>query len=147
MLYIPPKQGSPLSPGPSRWPENEPQLSICRVMLGDWSLTSDHGTAQFWGFEIRLWLSMHILLTVNTWDICANSSAVSHTRLSGQHLVLSSSWFLWTFLLGTRIILNQAQKELSNSTSQLNSWLSLGDREGTGYSDQCIDSDCGRVFD
>lgn len=37
-----------------------------------------------------------------------------------QHLVFFTSWFLWTFLLDIKIILNHKQKKMSNTTSQLN---------------------------
>lgn len=60
-----------------------------------------------------------------------NSSADLHTRLSGPLSAFSPFYLLVPVNLsvGYKDYSYQPQKELSNSTSQLNSWLSLGDRE------------------
>lgn len=63
---------------------------------------------------------------------CINSSFYSFTQGTQltmdhcQHLILSTSWFLWTFLLCIRIILTHKQKKMSKCTNQLNvPWCSL----------------------
>lgn len=67
---------------------------------------------------------------------CINESFCSFTQGTQltmdhcQHLILFTSWFLWTFLLGIRIILTHKQKKMSHATSQLNfPWCTLGDLE------------------
>lgn len=43
-----------------------------------------------------------------------------------QHIILFTSWFLWTFLLDIRLILMHKHKKMSNTTSYLNlPWCSV----------------------